>query len=122
MHCMDMDWCHLCRERDLARRDLSSLDSQDSSLDFTFGSLQEFREYKESQRQAKQQSLLQQQQQQQQQPTVSMQEEADSQRRASSSRASSTGSSSRSSSSSNNGSSRGGNRGRSSRKDYFDMG
>ena len=106
----------MCRERDAARRDLSSLDSQDSSLDFTFGSLQEFREYKESQRQAKQQDL---QQQQQQQPTASMQEEAASQRRASSSHASSNGS--RSSSSSNNGS-RGGNRGRASRKDYFDMG
>ena len=97
-----------CRERDIARRDISSLDSQDSPLDFTFGSLQEFREYKESQRQAKQQ--------QQQQPAASMQEEADSQRRASSSRASSTGN--RSNGSSNNGNSRGGNRGRSSRKDY----
>ena len=117
-----------CRERDIARREVSGLDSQDTPLDFTFNSLQEFREFKENQRQAKQQRLQQQQQEQQQQesqPTASMQEDLDSQRRGSSSQASS--SSIRSSSnSSSNGSSRGAGggsagRGRPSRKEY-DMG
>lgn len=71
--------CNVFRERDIVRRE----DSQEGP----FSSLQEFREFKDSQRQAKQQ---QQQQQQQSQPAQSS---SDTQRRASSSQASSSNSS-----------------------------
>jgi len=70
--------CNVFRERDIVRRE----DSQEGP----FSSLQEFREFKDSQRQAKQQ----QQQQQQSQPAESS---SDTQRRASSSQASSSNSS-----------------------------
>lgn len=96
------------RERDMSRRD--------ESQEGPFSSLQEFREYKDSQRQARQQ-----QQQQQSQPgQQDGQEDADSQRRASASQATSSSKSNGSSSSSNGSSASRGSysRSRSIRKEY----